>query len=404
MRVAVLGLGQRGTLYADIIRDKHSDCEIVAVCDTETYRLTKAKELYGVSDDMLFSNEQDFFEQGKIADVLLICTMDRAHYTQTVKAMELGYDVLLEKPMSPNEEECRDMISVAEKCGRKLAICHVLRYTPYYSEIKKRIVKGEIGQIVTISQTENVGYWHQAHSFVRGNFRNTQEASPMILQKCCHDLDIIRWLMDKSCRAVSSFGSLTYYTKENAPVGAAERCLDCTADCIYNAPKWYKSEQGKSWYVGTRLGIEDVDEGMRVLPHGRCVFQCDNDVVDHQVVNMLFEGGATAQLTMTAFSERNYRYIHIHGTAGEIVGDMEAGYFDVITFGKGTERVDITGLGIDLSGHGGGDIKLVRDFLDYVKGNGDVLSSARASLESHLMAFTAEKSRKSGGQVFNVLL
>ena len=373
------------------------------MCDTEAYRLKKAKELYGVSDDMLFSDEKEFFAKGRIADILLICTMDRAHYQQTVKALELGYGVLLEKPMSPSEEECKGILAAAEKYGGKIAVCHVLRYTPFYSEIKKRIEQGEIGQIVTISQTENVGYWHQAHSFVRGNFRNSEESSPMILQKCCHDLDIIRWLMDKPCQSVSSFGSLTYYTKENAPKGAAERCLDCKADCIYNAPKWYKSEAGKNWFVGKRLGMNDIDEAMRVLPHGRCVFQCDNDVVDHQVVNMLFEGGATAQLTMTAFSERNYRYIHIHGTAGEIVGDMESGYFDLIQFGKGTQRIDITRLGIDLSGHGGGDIRLISDFLDYFKGKGEVRTSAAVSLESHLMAFTAEKSRKNGGQVFHLL-
>ena len=404
MKIAVLGLGQRGTLYADVIRAKHSDCQIVAVCDTEAYRLKKAKELYGVSEDMLFSDEKAFFDKGKLADALIIATMDRAHYRQTIRAMQLGYDVLLEKPMSPQEEECREMIAASKKYGRKIAICHVLRYTPYYSEIKKRIVQGDIGRIITISQTENVGYWHQAHSFVRGNFRNSQESSPMILQKCCHDLDIIRWLIDSPCLAVSSFGSLMHYTPENAPKGAAERCLDCNLDCIYNASQWYKTEQGKAWFTGTRLGIEDVDEGLRVLPHGRCVFKCDNDVVDHQVVNMLFEGGATAQLTMTAFSQRNYRSIHIHGTAGEIIGDMESGYFDVITFGKGAQRVDITNLGLDLSGHGGGDVRLIHDFLCFVKGEGDVRTSADISLESHLMAFMAEKSRKNGGQVVSVVL
>lgn len=402
MKIAVLGLGQRGTLYADIVRDKRPDCQIVAVCDTQPYRLSKAKEFYGIPDEYLFSDEESFFAKGKLADILFICTMDRAHYRQAVRAVELGYDVLLEKPISPTEEECKEIVATAKKYGRKMAICHVLRYTPFYSEMKTRIARGDIGRVITVSQTENVAYWHQAHSFVRGNFRNSQEASPMILQKCCHDLDIIRWLVDKPCKSVSSFGSLSYFTGENAPDGATERCLDCKVDCIYNAPNWYKTARGKDWYVGKRLGIENIDEGMRVLPHGRCVFKCDNDVVDHQVVNMLFEDGATAQLTMTAFSQETHRTIHIHGTKGEIVGDMEDGYFDVIVFGKGTERFDITKLGIDLSGHGGGDIQLVDDFIDYVQERGDVRTPVDVSLESHLMAFMAEKSRKSGGQVCNI--
>lgn len=403
MDFAVIGLGSRGSLYASIIKEKYPDCKIVAVCDVEEYRLKVAKEKYGISDDMLFTNEDDFFAKGKLADALIIGTIDKAHYKEAIRAMEVGYDMIMEKPMSPDQEECKEIVATAKKFGRKIAICHVLRYTPFYSEIKKIIERGDIGTVVTMSQTENVAYWHQAHSFVRGNWHNSKESSPMILQKCCHDLDIIRWLMDKSCLFVSSFGSLMHFNKENAPEGSAENCLDCKLDCIYNSAKWYKTKEGSGWFPGKKHGIDDVDEAMRVLPYGKCVYKCDNDVVDHQVVNMLFEDGATAQLTMTAFSQRNYRELHIHGTKGEIIGDMENKYFDVTIFGKGTERVDITKLGIDLSGHGGGDIQLVKEFIEYVNGNCQARSSATASLESHLMAFAAEQSRLEGGKVIPII-
>ncbi len=327
--------------------------------------------------------------------------MDKDHYKQAVKALELGYDILLEKPMSPNEQECREIIEAAEKYGRKIAVCHVLRYAPFYSVLKEIIDSGEIGEVVTVSQTESVGYWHQAHSFVRGNWRNSDETSPMILQKCCHDFDILRWLVNSPCKTVSSFGSLTHYKKENMPQEAASRCIDCTIkDCIYNAVDFYKTHP--EWFEFISNGETDVEKGMTYLPAGRCVYQCDNNVVDHQVVNMQFENGATAQLTMTAFSEYMKREIHVHGTKGEIIGDMGREILDIYVFKNGYRRVDIKEMGVELTGHGGGDILLVKEFVDYIKGGNKIRTSAKVSLESHLMAFAAEKSRLSNGKPENI--
>ena len=405
MDFAVIGLGSRGSLYANIIKEKHPDCKIVAVCDVEEYRLKVAKETYGVSDDMLFTNEDEFFSKGKLADVLIIGTIDKAHYKEAMCAMEVGYDMIMEKPMSPNEEECKKIVATANKLGRKIAICHVLRYTPFYSEIKKVIERGDIGTIVTMSQTENVAYWHQAHSFVRGNWHNSKESSPMILQKCCHDLDIIRWLMDKSCVAVSSFGSLMHYKKENAPEGSADNCLDCKVDCIYNSPKWYKSDAGKGWFPGKKHGIDDVAEAMRVLPYGKCVYKCDNDVVDHQVVNMKFNDGCTAQMEMTAFSDIG-RFTRFFGTKGTVTGDGQLitihRYVNSdpgdVTVNQEVIDTNVANDGGILSGHGGGDGGIIDSFV-YALETGDrsaILSGTDETLESHLMTFAAEDSRRKG--------
>ncbi len=397
MKIAVLGLGSRGGMYSDIIVEKHKDCEIVAICDYKEDRRRLAVEKYGVAPENVFANSDELFAKGKIADVLILASMDKDHYKQAVKALELGYDILLEKPMSPSEAECREIIATAEKYGRKIAVCHVLRYAPFYSVLKEIIDSGEIGEVVTVSQTESVGYWHQAHSFVRGNWRNSDETSPMILQKCCHDFDIIRWLVGSGCKSVSSYGSLTHFVEKNAPEGAAARCIDCNVkDCIYNAVDFYK--KNTAWFDFIANGHTDVEEGLRVLPAGRCVYKCDNNVVDHQVTNMLFENGATAQLTMTAFSEYMKREIHVHGTKGEIIGDMGRQILDVYIFKNGYRQIDINALGVELKGHGGGDIVLVKEFLDYVKGTGNIRTSAKISLESHLMAFAAEKSRLAGGK------
>lgn len=397
MRVAVLGLGSRGGTYSDILVEKHKDCEIVAVCDYKEDKRRLAVEKYGVAPENVFAHSEELFAKGKIADILILATMDQDHYRQAIRALELGYDILLEKPMSPSEEECKEIIATAEKYGRKIAVCHVLRYAPFYTVLKEIIDSGEIGEVVTLSQTESVGYWHQAHSFVRGNWRNSDETSPMILQKCCHDFDIIRWLMGSSCKSVSSYGSLTHFVEKNAPVGAATRCMDCNVkDCIYNAVEFYK--KNPEWFNFIANGYTDVEEGLRVLPAGRCVYKCDNNVVDHQVTNMLFENGATAQLTMTAFSEYMKREIHVHGTKGEIIGDMGRQILDVYIFKNGYRRIDINALGVELKGHGGGDIVLVKEFIDHVTGTGNIRTSAKVSLESHLMAFAAEKSRLAGGK------
>lgn len=413
--VAISGLGGRG-------KDTYAKCQhlfpermkIVAIADIVPEKVEEVRREYHVAEEMCFESAEKMLEQEKLADVMFICTQDRQHYDHAMKALERGYDLLLEKPISPVLSQCREIEAAARKFGRKVVVCHVLRYTPFYQFLHETISSGKIGEIATIQAVENVGYWHQAHSFVRGNWRNSDLSSPMILQKSCHDMDILLWLSGKRCKYISSFGSLMHFRPENAPAGSAERCMDCTVreQCPYDAYKIYITREG----TGVRHGNtgwpanivvanpteERMQEALKTSPYGRCVYHCDNDVVDHQVVNMEMEDGSSMSFTMSAFNNGG-RTIKIMGTRGEILGDMNAKRVEITVFGQETEVVDISKLSNDFSGHGGGDNRLVLDLLDMVEGkDGQALTSIEKSVESHYMALAAEYSRLHHGQVMDV--
>ena len=408
MRFCVIGYGSRGSAYTENFY-KFDGCELTAVCDIKKDRLSLAAQRCGVKDANLYDNETDFFAAGKLADLCVVSTPDAAHARHAIAAMKTGYDLLLEKPIAVTQKDCDAIYRAARKLNRKVFVCHVLRYSPFFAVIKEELRRGDYGHISTINITENVAYWHQAHSYVRGNWHNSAQSSPMILAKCCHDLDMIAWLVESPCSCVSSMGSLKYFIKENAPENCAERCLDCPIanDCAYNAVKIYDTDRFAlgvtDWPVNvlcdppTREGIY---EALRHSPYGKCVFRCDNDVVDHQVVNLEFEDGATAHLTMTAFSQDGYRELHIHGEKGEIFGNMLDNKLYCNIYGKSDKVIDVAA-NPDLGfGHGGGDFLLVKDIVSYY--NGDPikgLTEIGLSMQSHRIAFAAERSRLHHGQV-----
>ena len=395
----VLGAGSRGEIYAGYALRHPEELKVVAAAEPRPDRLAKLADAHGIPPENRFASWEELLERPKMADVAFVCTLDDMHTAPALKALEKGYHILLEKPMSNTEEECRAIEAAARQADRVLAVCHVLRYTPFYRTIKALVDGGEIGEICAAAQIENVGYWHQALSFVRGNWCSSRESSPMLLQKSCHDMDILLWLVGKDCCRVSSFGSLRHFTADNAPAGAPERCLDgCphSETCPYYAPKIYLT--GKTdWPVDvlttdlTEVGIRKaLEEG----PYGRCVYRCDNDVVDRQVVNLEFEGGAVASFVMTAFTADFSRQLKLLGTAGQIQADMGTKEIVLHRFGEEPRQIPLLDGG-EASGHGGGDYGLVRDFLEVVRCGGESRSSARASLQSHLICFAAERSRLS---------
>lgn len=395
----VLGAGSRGRAYSDYALNHPDELVIAAVAEPDKERRESFVKTYHPS--LVFNSWQEALSQERLADCVFICTLDELHTAPCLKALELGYAVLLEKPMSNNEAECRAIAKAAE--GRILSVCHVLRYTPFYRTIRRVIEEGRLGEIAVIDQIENVAFWHQAHSFVRGNWRSSRETSPMILQKSCHDLDIILYLMGKRCTRISSFGSLRYFRAENAPEGAPERCLDgCPHkdECPYYAPRLYLTDD-IGWPTDTisaDLSLEGRRKALETGPYGRCVFHCDNDVVDRQVVNMEFEGGAVASFTMTAFSTDHTRELKVMGTKGQLTARMDRNLIVYTDFLTQTEEVipvpepDVEGS----FGHGGGDTLIVKEFLEAVRG-GAVGTTAEESLQSHLMCFAAECSRFEGG-------
>lgn len=395
----VLGAGSRGRAYADYSLSHPDELRIVAVAEPDESRREAFRKRYGLEAGNCFCDWRDALAKGRIADCVFICTLDDMHREPALTAMELGYEILLEKPMANRKDDCIAIAEAAERSGVHMAVCHVLRYTPFFRTIRRAIADGMLGEVAVINLTENVAYWHMAHSFVRGNWSNSDETSPMILQKSCHDMDIMLYLLSSHCLSLSSYGSLRHFTKENAPSGASERCLDChlAKTCPYDAAKLYLGEN-TDWpvdVISTDHSLEARSEALRTGRYGRCVYSCDNNVVDRQVVALSFEGGTVGCFTMTGFTTDHTREIKIMGTKAQLVGRMDSGLIEYSDFSSGKTRVlPLVDLKADTFGHGGGDELIVREFL---KGEGE-LSRPSVSLESHLMCFAAEESRLSGGR------
>ncbi len=407
MNYVMIGYGGRGTLYSELL-SKEKDAHLIAVCDTDEGKLRAAQSKYGLSQDRLFLSEDEFFAKGKLADICFVCTQDRLHCRHALKALDAGYDLVLEKPIATTLEDCMAILNKSKRLKRKVFVCHVLRYAPFLARAKEELDDGRYGKISTILIEENVSYWHYAHSYVRGNWRNSDTSSPMIIAKCCHDLDLFQYFIGEKCTAVSSMGGLSYFTRKNAPENSADRCCVCPCknDCAYNAERFYIEEHAAKGNFKWPVDIVAFDKKMDTLvaalqngPYGRCVYKCDNNVVDHQVVDLLYEGGATAHLTMTAFSKDCFRRMHIHGEKGEIFGDMLENKLYCNIYGKESKVIDLNGA-VDTSyGHGGGDILLMQNILEHYRGGKAMdVSTIEDSFASHVIGFAAERSRLHGGE------
>ena len=418
VRIAIAGVGSRGkNAYGLELLNMKDRAKVVAVADIDPERLALAGDAHGVPKEMRFSSAEAMLAMPKLADAMLVCTQDRQHVPHAVEALKKGYDVMMEKPISPKLEDLQEITRVARENGRRVVVCHVLRYTPFFQTIKKTIDSGVLGEIVSIQALENVRYWHQAHSFVRGNWRREEDTSPMILAKCCHDLDYLVWLCGRKCERVSSYGSLMYFKESNAPEGAALRCTQgCKAKdgCPYDAEKIYLTNKDTGILCGNvewpidvlaeNPTEEKIRHAIETGPYGRCVFHCDNDVVDHQIVNMQMEGGASLSLTMSAFTSIGGRTIKVMGTLGDLWGDMHENRIRIGVFGKEPQVIDLGKEEKDFAGHGGGDRLLMEQFVDLMQGKepDGTITTLETSVESHLVALAAEKSRLENGESIEI--
>jgi len=404
IEAALLGAGGRGMFaYASYALVRPDEIKFVAVAEPDLEKRERFAREHGIAPDRVFENWGQLLSHPQLCQALFVCTQDADHYVPTMKALDVGYDIILEKPMSTSPSESLEIARKAERLGRKLSVCHTMRYSNYFSKLKSLLDSGAIGRIVTIQWTENVGYWHQAHSFVRGNWRNTAESSPMLLAKCCHDMDMLQHLVGGEVERVSSFGGLTFFKPENAPEGATKRCTDgCKVEheCPFSAIKWYyntKDEWPQS-IVSLTPTLEARAKALREGPYGRCVFHCDNDVVDHQVVNLAFDNEVTVSFTMTAFSTDNTRSFKIMGTAGEIRGYEKLNELEVVRFSG--ERYKVYPEQTE-GGHGGADHTMMVDFVKHLADDsgGSGKTSGIVSARSHLIVFAAEQSRLTGQTV-----
>ena len=406
-KLILIGAGSRGIGYTNVTATLPEDFELVAVAEPIDNRREYVKKKHNLPDELCFTTWEPLLEQPKMADVAVICTMDRDHFAPAMAAIEKGYNLLLEKPAAPTPEECRAIQRAAEEKGVFVLICHVLRYTKFFRTLKDVIESGDIGEVVNIQHLECVGNVHQSHSFVRGNWGNSGRSSVMLLQKSCHDMDILAWLIGKKCTRVQSFGSLTHFTRANAPAGSPERCLDgCPHGdtCPYNAVKLYYDDKKNGWFRGTATQRtsptdEDVLHVLRETQYGKCVYKCDNDVVDHQVVNLEFEGGVTVGFTMSAFNQGG-RFIRIMGTRGEIIATMKSPIIQVYDFEtRTTKEIDLNARTDDsiVGGHGGGDTGIIFALRDLLDGKIDrSVCGIRESCDNHMIVFAAEESRRTG--------
>jgi predicted dehydrogenase len=399
----IAGAGNRGNTYAGYSLKFPLDLKIMGFAEPIPFRRNRFAQKYGIDLRNQFTTWEEIFKVPKFADVIIITTPDHLHYGPAMEALKMGYDILLEKPIAQTWQQCTDIMNLASKKKSIVAICHVLRYAPFFRKIKEVIDSGLLGRLVSVQLMEPVEHIHMSHSFVRGNWRNTAESNPMLLAKSCHDLDLLYWLIGKPCRRVSSFGSLTWFTKEHAPTGSTARCTDgCAAEkeCPYSALKIYY--QRRTWLHHFDLPAEG-DQGPTILhllqtgPYGRCVYHCDNDVVDHQVVMLEFDEAITAAFSMEAFTSYGGRRIRIMGSMGDIVGDEN----DLIATNFKTDEVirsNVKEYASLVSGHGGGDYGLVRDFLRAVSEREpkQLLTTVQEAMESHLIGFRAEESRIEG--------
>ncbi len=405
-----LGAGSRGTVYGKFALNFPNDLKIVGVADPNPYRNNKYATDHSILLENRFNSWEDVFKRPKFADAIIISTPDNLHYEPCMKALEMGYDILLEKPIAPTEKECRAILKKAQQTGRIVAVCHVLRYAPYFVKMKELVSKGAIGEVVSVQHLEPIEHLHMAHAYVRGNWHNAKKTTPIILAKSCHDLDIIRWVIDKPSKQIFAMGDLKWFRKENAPKGSTDRCLDGCAvekDCPYSAKRHYFDQRRRINHLDVpalSTGISKEEQGKIILEklkttnYGRCVYKMDNDQPDHYVTSIKFADGVTASLSMEAFTSYGGRRTRIMGAMGDLVGDMkELVYTDFRTGKKTTFKPKADDVeGYKDAGHGGGDMLMVRDFVHAVaKQDKSLLSSdISVSVESHLMGFTAEKSRK----------
>jgi predicted dehydrogenase len=417
LELVLIGAGQRGArAYASYALQHPDEVRFVAVAEPDPIRRQRFADDHDLDDAQCFSSWQELTSRGQMGDAAIVTTQDQMHVAPTVAALDAGYNVLLEKPMAHTLAGCIELIQAAERNGRILQICHVLRYSPFWRTLHEVLDSGRLGDIITVEHRENVAYWHMAHSFVRGNWRNEAQSSPMILAKCCHDLDILVWNLPSRVKQLSSVGSLLHYRPESVGPEIPLRCTDgCPIEptCPFSAIGIYLEMRPFSHYIAEAQAgnfdfespnvwpftvlSPDVSRASRLDaiehgPYGRCVYRCDNDVVDHQMVTMELESGTSVVLVMHGHSNEEHRSMRYDGTRATLRARFGE-HSEITVHDHATGAIENIPVAHKVSGHGGGDHNLMADFLAALRGEIPPLTNARASLESHLLAFAAEEAR-----------
>ncbi len=404
VEIIIVGAGDRGSEYAKYALLNPDRAKIVGVAEPRQYFRQRMVKTHQIPDENIFDDWKALAARERFADAVIIATQDTLHEAPAIALAEKGYHMLLEKPMAPTPQACQRIVEAVKEADILFGVCHVMRYTNYTRKFKELVDSGLIGDVISVQHLEPVGYWHFAHSFVRGNWRKESESAPILLAKSCHDIDWLSYIVGAPCEQVSSFGSLQHFKRENQPPTADDRCLNCDVEptCPYSAKRIYPQllEQGLSdWLANVLspdLSPEGIIQALQDGPYGRCVYACDNDVVDHQVVNLDFAGGQTATFTMAAFTPWEERKTKLFGSLGQLYGDGSTiKHYDFLT--EQFHEYDISADDQSLmEHHGGGDHNLMESFVAAVANHDPalILSGPQESLETHRMVFAAEEARQ----------
>jgi len=404
--LVVVGAGARGAAYARLAAAEGA--QVVGVAEPDPQRRHRLAAEHAIPASGVFEDWTELLSGERIADAVVIATPDREHAEPAIRAARRGYHILLEKPMAPTEPEATAIVAAVQAAGVTLVVCHVLRYTAYTAAIKELVGSGRIGRIASVEHLEPIGWWHFAHSYVRGSWAREADSSSMLLAKSSHDVDWLSYIVDEPVARVSSFGSLMEFRPENKPEGAGSRCLECPVEptCVYSAPRIYRRFLGDPVHEQWPLGVltpdvtpESLGAALRDGPYGRCVYDGYNDVVDHQVVNIEYESGATASFTVAAFTDLDFRKTRIFGTRGSIEGDGRGIWVhDFLTDTREHISCEADGTASAADGHGGADTELVRAFLAVLaeQSHDPTGSDAVTSLHTHRIVWAAEESRRDG--------
>lgn len=414
----ILGYGDRSSRYAEYAVNAPEELEIIGVIDVNEMKRRKAKEKFSLADNMVFTSLDEFLAANIDCDVVVNGTMDELHYETTMPLLEKGYNVLLEKPVTANPQELLDIKNKANEKGCKVVVCHVLRYTPFYSKIKSIIDSGSIGKVINMQLNEHVWYGHFVNSYVRGKWRNEKECgSSLLLAKCCHDTDLMCWLNNATTpKKITSFGTKSFFTEANAPEGATQYCYECPnqATCMFNAEKFQIEKDFIPFYTWAGINkpldeitLEDKREFLKRDVYGQCVYKTDMDIVDRQCVSVQFENGSIGTLNMIGGTSKAGRHIHVVCEYGEIVGYIEDNKILVRTFDKNeiryheevidfNQEADLSMEDNSVGGHYGGDHYIMKDLVRFLNGEQTSVSTTviEDSVNSHLICYAAEKSRK----------
>lgn len=399
IRLAVIGAGNRANKYLRYCEEHPERLQLTALSEINVLRREACAARFGLSPEACFEDYRTMLDRCHDIDMVLVTTPDNLHFDPVMRAIAARHHVLIEKPIAQTPEEGLRIREAARREGVRVGVCHVLRFHPYFQKIKELVAEGRYGEVISINHSISVGMDRSTHSFVRGIFSDSDTSNPMLISKCCHDVDFLLWVADRKCLRVASFGSLKWFRAENAPAQSTERCITCPLEeqCPYSARDLY--QRRRDWISNFDIPAGgSIDDAIRHElvegPYGRCVFRCRNNVVDHQCVILDMEHGASITLTMDMFTTDDLRRTTIHLSHGEIYGDERR---IVARDFKGREQVFDFSAELDRPYHAGADLRLIGDFTEAILcGDHPLTVSADDLWESFLVCHAAEQSRLRG--------